>query len=378
MNHKKINNILYLADGGMFGGGQKITKSLYEHKKNNSLRKFMISIYNQRKEKDELKSRVCITNPYYFQSVGILNIFDIKNLVRIVKICKLWNIDIIHSDSNRTDIVAFIVFRFTRVKIVSTCHSYLVVGLRSRLLSIIKYFIYQYFDAVIAVSYFTKDYINKRTRVKLIKVVSCVIDLPEVSLKIEERQYNKFISLSPFILYVGRIIYEKGIEFLINAFQKMTSYEQYKNIKLIFVGDGPDIDKYKLIIKRRSQLNNIHFLGFMENLTELYSLCEFVVLPSMAETGSLVIKEAIMSGKAIIASNVGGIPEILQHRINGLLVRPHDTDGLVIAMRELLDNIALRENIERENILKSSCFKAKRMNENMEEIYEYLIAKQGI
>jgi len=108
----------------------------------------------------------------------------------------------------------------------------------------------------------------------------------------------------------------------------------------------------------------------------LFSI-DIFVLPSLREGLPLAILEAMACGKPVIATNVGGIPEVLKDGENGILVSPKDPEALYRAMNELLDNRKKREKMGRKG--KRVCdesFRAKIMVENIEGLYDFFINKK--
>ena len=145
------------------------------------------------------------------------------------------------------------------------------------------------------------------------------------------------------ILYVGRLIFWKGVQILIEAFSQILK-TQYDCI-LIIVGDGPikgDLEElaYNLHIS-----SSVSFLGNIsqKDLNYRYSKANVFVLPSinyMEQTEGLgvVLLEAMASGVPVIGSNIGGIPDIIEDGVNGLLVSPGDPQGLADAIIQILEN----------------------------------------
>lgn len=139
-----------------------------------------------------------------------------------------------------------------------------------------------------------------------------------------------------YFLFVGRLSEEKGIETIIRA-AKMIG-----NVQLKIVGRGPDMDRLHRIA---DSTPSIQFLGFRdgEELRKLYRGACAVLLPSMVnENFPLSALEAMSAGKPVIASDVGGVGEIVEDRINGILVAPTDLQGWVEAILRIMYDDQLR------------------------------------
>ena len=135
-----------------------------------------------------------------------------------------------------------------------------------------------------------------------------------------------------YFLYVGRLSFEKGLHYLIEAMKRLPG------IKLRIVGTGHEEKNLK---KQAELLENVEFLEFRtgKNLEEEYKGCIATILPCIwFETFGLTIVESFTCGKPVIASKVGGIPEIIEDGINGILVEPGNVDNLVNAIKKLHSN----------------------------------------
>lgn len=123
-----------------------------------------------------------------------------------------------------------------------------------------------------------------------------------------------------YYLYMGRLIHEKGVITLVEAFNKRPDY------KLKISGTGPLLDE---ILDKKNE--NIEFVGFNSGiqLASLIKNCSFVILPSeWYETFGMVILEAFSFGKPVIASNIGAIPEIIKDQENGFLFEALSVESL--------------------------------------------------
>src|SRR5690606_20447002 len=128
------------------------------------------------------------------------------------------------------------------------------------------------------------------------------------------------------------LVYKKGFDILIDAFAKLQK-ETDNNLHLVVVGSGA---KREQLSKQAAGLW-VHFLGSKSHpyIMQAIDNCEFFVCPSREEPFGIVNLEAMARGKAVISSNVGGVPEYLKNEENGLLVKPEDTKLLYTAMNRL-------------------------------------------
>jgi len=112
-------------------------------------------------------------------------------------------------------------------------------------------------------------------------------------------------------------------------------------------GDLTETLRLRRLAYRLGVHDSLIMLGHVshEKMPHVYSISDVVVLPSLREGTPLVLLEAMACGKPVVATRVGGIPEIVKHGENGLLVRPKDIEGLSKAILTLLEDPDLREEM---------------------------------
>jgi glycosyltransferase involved in cell wall biosynthesis len=138
-----------------------------------------------------------------------------------------------------------------------------------------------------------------------------------------------------YVIYAGRLTPFKGVNVLLEAMSKLRP-----STPLIIAGDGPIRDD----LEEKSQqlrLDNVHFLGHISGtrLRDLIAQAAFAIVPSAwYENCSYAVLEALALGTPVLATDIGGIPELVDDGINGLLVPPNNVDALAEGLRHLLEN----------------------------------------
>ena len=205
---------------------------------------------------------------------------------------------------------------------------------------------------------------------ELIKVVYPGFDLPLSSVKRKE-SYHKGDSIK--LLSVANCSPLKGLDTLIEAIQRLDN----PKIKLDVVGDDNFEPGYCKRIKEKVLAGELegkvifHGLVDPKNLSGFYSEADIFVLPPFYESLGIVFAEAMSFGLPIIATNVGGIPELVEEDENGLLVPPGDVGALAEAIDKLASDARLRERFGR-----NSYEKSKKLNtwaDCCEKIFQYLL-----
>lgn len=137
------------------------------------------------------------------------------------------------------------------------------------------------------------------------------------------------------LLFVGRIAPVKGLRLLVDALARLK--DEAPDLRLTLVGDGPDRKMIEAAVTAAGLGDRVRFTGYLSQaeVAEELKAADIAVLPSFAEGVPVFLMEALASGKPVIATQVGGMGELVQHGENGLIVPPGDTDGLVEAIRAL-------------------------------------------
>lgn len=192
---------------------------------------------------------------------------------------------------------------------------------------------------------------------------------------IESNTYNTGANHCDYILYFGRLSQEKGLDCLIKAMKLLPK------IKLIIVGKGSE--EYSLRVKvKRNKLENVEFVGFKEGfeLKRLLIKSRFTILPSVwYEVAPLSILESLACGKPVIASKIGGIPELVKDGFNGFLVDSGNVEDLVEKIDRLWNNPVLCRKLgknARDYVEKN--FGKKQHYNNLKKIYKIAIKKHEI
>jgi glycosyltransferase involved in cell wall biosynthesis len=151
--------------------------------------------------------------------------------------------------------------------------------------------------------------------------------------------------LGKYLMCIAAHVHKKGIDVLLQAFDRLRTFDP--EIRLVLVGDGPLREKLEDLSSHLNLGDSCIFLGTKKRreINKLLHGCQAFVLPSRSEPFGISIIEAMFCGKAVIASAVGGIPEIITNGENGLLVEPDNSEALYQGMKEVLYNDALREKI---------------------------------
>jgi glycosyltransferase involved in cell wall biosynthesis len=145
---------------------------------------------------------------------------------------------------------------------------------------------------------------------------------------------------SPVVGVVARLVRVKGIDYFLRAVKEVSKHKP--RVKFLIVGDGELRFELENLVRKLGIEENVLFLGFRRDLVKIYADLDLVVLSSLNEGLPVSIIEAMASGKPVIATDVGGVKNLIQNEINGILIPPEDVNSLAKAMVYLLENPGLR------------------------------------
>lgn len=193
---------------------------------------------------------------------------------------------------------------------------------------------------------------------------------PDEVLRVRERyQLN-----DPFVLYAGNIKPHKNLERLIEAFNTLRR-GGLDTVKLVIIGD--EISKYAALrraVHKYKLHKHVRFFGFVpdKTLAVLYRLASVFVFPSLYEGFGLPPLEAMASGTPVITSNVSSLPEVVGDA--ALLIDPYEPDAIAEAMRRVLTEPALREDLRQRGLQRVKEFSWDRSVRRVHEIYQEVLA----
>lgn len=295
----------------------------------------------------------CIFVPSLTREISFIR--DIHSLYSLIKLFKTYKFDIVHTHSSKPGILGRIAAKLCSVKfIVHTVHGFSFPIAKNK----IQYSIYYFMEKIgslcgsmlICLHADDKDIATK------------VLNIPEKNITILENgiDINKYKKVSPdkkriirekynlndsdiVIGMTGRLWPQKNPLLLINACKDII-YEN-KKIHIVYAGDGNLRKDIESFIEDNNLKNNVHLIGWSNNISEILNIFDIFVLPSIYEGMPLAILEAQSTSLPCIASNIPGNAHIIENGITGLLFNSNSQIDLKEKIITLLDNPTLQENL---------------------------------
>jgi glycosyltransferase involved in cell wall biosynthesis len=187
----------------------------------------------------------------------------------------------------------------------------------------------------------------------------------------------KIRSHTPVIGTLARLHEQKGHSYLLDAVAQLR--REIPDVKALVVGDG----ELRPSLEQRTQAlrlsDSVIFTGTRRDVPEILALLDVFVLPSLWEGLPIALLEAMAAGLPVVATRVGGVPEVVVDGETGLLVPPRDPDALSEAILTLLQDPDLRQKMGQAGQERvREYFSVERMVEETEALYERLLAEKGL
>ncbi len=277
----------------------------------------------------------------YLSSIKRFNAFRFSVLMKLVRVLKENDIDILHCHAHKSTIYGALAGLFIpKLKIIAHVHG---LGRSARLRrKLTNSLIYRRLNRILCVAQAVKQDLLKNNWLvpdsKITVLPNSIdyhlfADAPDSNGQI--RKQSGLPDEAFVFAMIGRLDPTKGISYLIDAFVRVRA--KSPSAHLVFVGRGASMSQYQKQVRELSLSDSVHFLGYRKDIPALLKAMDAFVLASVREGMPRVILEAMAAGVPCIATAVGGIPEIITDDETGFLVKPGDSEALADAMSKIID-----------------------------------------
>jgi len=272
----------------------------------------------------------------------------VKNMRDALAILRDERVDVVHCHGYRADLLGLIAAARYRLPVVSTCHGFIATDRNLQFNVRADFWALKRFDRVIAVSDSIRAIlVEQGIDAKRVAVITNAVSLPDLEQQLASRKaVRAALQLrgdDVLFGYVGRLAEEKGVDQLVKAARQMAGGTT--RFRVVVLGDGPRRPSLEQLIREANLGGVVTLLGFDKDPARWYSAMDAFVLPSLQEGTPMALLEAMAHRVPVIASAVGGVPAIITHDLNGLLVPPGDSQELMLAMQRLAASSALRATL---------------------------------
>ncbi|MFH1824886.1 MAG: glycosyltransferase family 4 protein [Candidatus Firestonebacteria bacterium] len=276
--------------------------------------------------------------------------YDLKALLKIYKIVKKISPDIVHTHTSKSGFLGRIAARMAGCrKVVHTPHGHIFYGYFGEF----KTFIFVLLERIMAkvtdkIVVFSKSEIKDHLRLKIGKKKQFIVipngininKFEKVKINVNLKKKELGINMNDKVIgVIGRLSVVKGHIYFLKAMRDVIKAIRY--VKVIVAGSGELEKELKQNANDLNLQDNVLFIGNRNDVPEILKICDLVVLPSLNEGFGLAIAEAGAAGKPVVATRVGGIPEIIKENETGLLVNPKNVVNLSRKIIYCLKNPAM-------------------------------------
>lgn len=328
---RKTLNILYLANSGeIFGGGQISLLGLIKGLDKERFSPLVVCPA-EGSLVDELNKMGIETQIIRMQTLRTLNIFSwIATVRRMVRLIRERGIDLIHSNGSRATIYGGIAARLSKVPLIW----HLRIADPDRLVDML---LVRLATKIIVISEAVGKRLSWLKDRQKITIIYNGIDLerfnPTVNGEIIREEFH-LSHATPLVGIVGRLDWYKGHQYFLQAADKIT--DTISDVHFLIVGDGERRRQLENLTRRLNLNQKVIFTGNRKDIPQILASLDVFVLSSVSEGFGRSVAEAMACACPVVATNAGGIAEIIEDGRSGILVPSKDAIGLAGAIEELL------------------------------------------
>lgn len=333
--------VCHIAMGDLWAGAEVHLVALMTYLVRLHGFEWSVVLFNEGRLADELRKLPLSLTVIPEKTHSSLGIFT-----RLLKEFREFRPDIVHTHKYKDSILGSIVARYARVPhLVRVVHGKPEPFTGFRNLKMAAYTIAdrlvtgQFVDKVIAVSADIEKVLLRTFDSNRVVCIHNGIDLNAVHITVQRAAKRKewHVDDQAFLIgTVGRLVPVKGHTMLLEAFRLLR--QRHRNVRLMFIGDGPLRGELEAEAERLNLTGSVIFCGHQEQSYDFINMMDLFVLPSRHEGIPMVLLEAYALKRPVVASHVGGIPEVVTHDRSGLLVSPEDPQAFAEAMSDIIED----------------------------------------
>jgi glycosyltransferase involved in cell wall biosynthesis len=306
----------------------------------------------------------------------------------IATMIERWSIDLVHTHLWNADLLGASAARWRRRPVVSTVHgsNFLPVGtqglhrLRRQVLSLTYRSVYKLCERIISPSRALATDLSRRRGIRVsprrIVIVPNGLDVDETRARTRAAVMPSAVAArlpAPLIVCVGNMFAIKGQEWLVRALPEVL--KAVPSAIAVFVGEGETRRSIEELARTTGVADRVVFTGSLDNPLAVMEHADVNVMPSISEGLPIALLEAMALERPVVASRVGGIPEIVQDGVSGLLVPPASPRDLSEALIRVLGDEALRARLGSAARMTIECdWSSDRMIDQTARVYDEVLA----
>lgn len=359
-----MKQVAYILAPVEFGGAERVSLNFLEH---NDRTRWQITpivfVRPWERENVFINHLDRLNYPYCKVPVAVRPPAEGRDYLRVLRAFKIvhsllkgGSYDLVHTHGYFADIVGIPISRWLQIPVVTTCHGY--INSPKRISFINAYnaadrLMVRFSSKVIAVSESLRETLTRSgiRREKVCLVTNCVHVETDIAQEGQDRMAVRerldVADKECVIGFIGRLSREKGFPYLLEA--AATLRKENIPVTLLILGDGPQADEMTNRARELGLNGRCHFVGFQKEVRRWIPAMDVFVLPSLTEGTPMALLEAMSCGKPVVATNVGGVPQVVQDGVNGVLVPPGDTAAIKSAILTILGDSGFESRLKEES-----------------------------
>lgn len=363
-----MKNVLIVDIGKQYGGAERYVEQIAESLDGSYNFFFLVrsgSLLENKLREGSHKNKLLSIK---FNSISLLH--DLKKIKNYIK---TYHIEVVHTNGINSEFIMTLEKIFTKTKninYITTVHGIAEYdrleksGVEKLLFSKIQVLALKNFDNIIAVSNSIKDNLLKK------RINENKITVVEHGIKEREKLLEYYVHQPFKICYVGRLEKVKNALMLIQALDEMDISRNMEYICDIY-GSGSQYEYINKYINEKDLTNKVILKGYVEDVDDIYHSHDLLIQPSVYESFGLTIIEAMQAGIPVLCSNVGGMAEIVEDNVNGVLFDINNIEDLAEKINYIMCGIIDLKKI-RVSAFETVNLKytLSRMKEKTKKVYE--------
>ena len=382
--------ILHIITRMEQGGAPRVVLNLIKHLNASRYQSVLVSGFTKNPQKDLLKKAEeigaeVIVIPHFVRKPNPVR--DLLTLFRLITIIRNSGCHIVHTHTSKAGFLGRLAAKYCGIKVIfHSTHGTIFHGyfnpVMINLYLLLEKLAANFTDKIICLSkkeideYLEKG-IGKPENITSIYNGIDISEFEKAATNPDAKRVELSIKQSDYLgATIGRLEKVKGQQYLIEAVPFII--KDVPNFRLLIIGDGEESDNLKYLVRENNISSHVTFLGNREDILEILACIDCFYLPSLNEGFGIVLLEAMAMKKPIIATAVGGIPEVVLHGETGILVPPKDPQSISQATLTLFRNKEMRERMGLAGYARvRNYFGIENQVKATENLYEDILKQKG-
>jgi len=368
-------NVLRIIPSLEMGGVERTLTSILPRLDKKKYKVYLCCLFKRDKLADTMES---LNIPIIKFKMRARLDFDGKYIIGILRLAylmKKMQIDIVHTHLYRANIAGRIAAKLAGVPVI-IANEHNIDSWKKFPQKLNDRVLVEITNKIIAVSNAVKDFYINKIGIPEDKITTIYngVDIPKFQTHVDINKKKKEFGIKSsekVITIIGRLHQQKGHCYFLKAAQIIV--KKKPNVKFLIVGDGPLGSQLRDMSNDLKISKNVIFTGLRNDIPQILAMSDISVLTSLREGFSITVLESMAAGKPVIATNVGGNSEIIEHGKTGFIIQPKSPEDMALYSLNLINNQELAKRMGQEAEKRVLTFSIDRMVRKTEDLYKDLL-----